>query len=224
MTDTLVGRSLQVRRVTTPTTRMVRSTASPRSNRFEWDPVVVGHRECEAWAAYYRRDWPRFLVSAVGMIQAGFGMRRDLTVRGAWYVLRANQSWAKSRPRAARREMRRFYRLVADQDRLRIDPAVAAALEVEWWRVHRLRRGDAETTSVHDLVDRLTQLYDYLYATNPATDLAASRRAAEFRVEAMEVSDRWVAAGRRPGDPLLIRERRALVDSYTQLGILAGSR
>lgn len=188
--------------------------------RFELDPVVVGHRECEAWAAYYRRDWPRFLLSSVGMIQAGFGMRRDLTVRGAWYVLRANQSWAVSNPRAARRAMGRFYALVADWDRLRIDPSVAATLEVEWWRVHRLRRADAAATTEDELVDTLTRLYDYLYASDPA----ATRRAAELRVAAMEYSDRWVAGGRRRRDPLLIRERRALVDSYTQLGGVAAGR
>lgn len=190
------------------------------NGRFELDPVVVGHRECEAWAAYYRRDWPRFLVSAVGMIQAGFGMRRDLTVRGAWHVLRANQFWATSNPRAARRAMGQFYALVAEWDRLRIDPAVAAGLEVEWWRVHRMRRADADGTTVDELVDTLTRLYDYLYAANPV----ATRRAAELRVEAMEFSDRWVAGGRRRRDPLLIRERRALVDSYTQLGVVTGNR
>lgn len=190
------------------------------NGRFELDPVVVGHRECEAWAAYYRRDWPRFLVSAVGMIQAGFGMRRDLTVRGAWHVLRANQFWATSNPGAARRAMGQFYALVAEWDRLRIDPAVAADLEVEWWRVHRMRRADADGTTVDELVDTLTRLYDYLYTANPV----ATRRAAELRVEAMEFSDRWVAGGRRRRDPLLIRERRALVDSYTQLGVVTGSR
>lgn len=187
------------------------------NSRFEWDPVVVGHRECEAWAAYYRRDWPRFLVNAIGMIQAGFGMRRDLTVRGAWHVLRANQFWAMSRPRAARREMRRFYALVADSDLLRIDPTVAASLEVEWWRVHRLRRAGRGTTSVDDLVDRLAELYEYLYRADPV----ATRRAAVCRVEAMEYSDRWVAAGRKLRDPLLIHERRALVNAYTHLGVIA---
>ncbi len=196
----------------------MKSTWPPAGSRFELDPVVVGHRECEAWAAYYRRDWLRFLTSAVGMIGAGFGMRRDRTARGAWYVLRANQAWAAGDAPAARSAMARFYALVAGRYPVPFDPAAAAALEVEWWRVHRLRRADPDTTPVLDVVDSLTALYDYLFTSDSAT----VRQAAELRVEAMEVSARWVAAGRRRGDPLLIRERRALVDSYTLLGTLTG--
>src|SRR5262245_12985160 len=39
-----------------------------------FDPVLVGNRETDAWAAYYRHEWRRFLVAAVGMVSAGFGM------------------------------------------------------------------------------------------------------------------------------------------------------
>lgn len=196
------------------------STSShAQGGRFELDPVVVGHRECEAWAAYYRRDWSRFLISAVGMVQAGFGMRRDLTVRGAWHVLRANQYWAAGDPSAARRSMAQFYELIVDWERMAIDPTVAADLEVEWWRAHRFRT-HGDKMSSDGIIDRLTALYDYLYAADPA----ATRRAAEHRVRAMDFSDRWVAAGRRKLDPLLIKERRALVECYTALGAVAGSR
>ncbi len=187
--------------------------------RFELDPVVVGHRECEAWAAYYRRDWPRFLVSAVGMVHAGFGMRRGSTVRGAWYVLRANQSWAAGDPTGARRSMAQFYALIVDWERMSIDPAVAAGLEVAWWHAHRFRTvGEQKSSDV--LIERMAALYDYLYAADPT----ATRRAAEHRVEAMDFSDRWVAAGRRRFDPLLVKERRALVECYTALGRVAGAR
>ena len=46
------------------------------------------------------------------------------------------------------------------------------------------------------------------------------RRAAELRAEAMDVSDRWVAAGCDPQDPLLAEERALLVRSFAAL--LAG--
>ena len=38
------------------------------------DPVAVGRAECDAWAAYYRREWLPFLRAAVRMVRAGFGM------------------------------------------------------------------------------------------------------------------------------------------------------
>ena len=43
------------------------------------------------------------------------------------------------------------------------------------------------------------------------------RRAAELRAEAMDVSDRWVAAGCDPADPLLAEERALLVRSFAAL-------
>jgi hypothetical protein len=45
----------------------------------------------------------------------------------------------------------------------------------------------------------------------------AVRPAARSRVEAMDLSDRWVAGGCDLGDPLLVAERRALVASYAAL-------
>jgi hypothetical protein len=43
------------------------------------------------------------------------------------------------------------------------------------------------------------------------------RPAAVHRSRAMEVSDQWVAQGRRPDSPLLALERAALVRSYEAL-------
>src|SRR5262245_25263389 len=101
--------------------------ADPRS----FDPVLVGNRETDAWAAYYRHEWRAFLLAAVGMVSAGFGMGPVRTVVGAWHVLRANQHWAPypdNDPDAARESMRRFYALVATASTLQIDPVRACEL------------------------------------------------------------------------------------------------
>jgi hypothetical protein len=179
-----------------------------------FDPVVVGQLECDAWAAYYRREWVPFLRAAVGMVRAGFGMGRLRTLRGAWQVLRANQVWAPypdNDPAAAREHMRRFYALVA-RDHPRLDPARAAALEVEWWRVHREHQHSADVTE-DELTQALVDLYSYLYEL----PVEAVRSAAQLRATAMDVSDRWVAAGRNRDDPLLAEERRLLVASFSAL-------
>ena len=31
-----------------------------------FDPRAIGRRECGAWVSYYRRQWGRFLLYAVG--------------------------------------------------------------------------------------------------------------------------------------------------------------
>ena len=194
---------------------MTRS-AGPRS----FDPVVLGNQEADAWASYYRHEWRRFLVAAVGMVRTGFGMGPITTVVGAFHVLRANQLWAPypdNDPDGARASMRRFYALVASDHRLDLDPVRASELEVEWWRLHREHQHDPDVQE-SALVQALVDLYAYVYSTEPEP----MRAAAAARVEAMDLSDAWVAAGCALEDPLLAAERRALVASYTALRAAVG--
>ncbi len=182
--------------------------------RADFDPVLVGSRECAAWAAYYRREWRPFLGAAVGMVDAGFGMGRRRTLIGAWHVLQANRAWAPfpdNDPEAARAHMQRFYEIVRASGWGELDPARAAGLEVEWWRVHRAHQHGE--TGDEPLVEALDALYAHVYDVPPGT----MRDAARLRAEAMDHSDAWVRAGCRLDDPLLSAERRALVASYTAL-------
>ena len=64
-----------------------------------------------------------------------------------------------------------------------------------------------------ELERALAHLYAYAYDV-PAD---AMLEAARWRVRAMDLSDRWVSAGRCRDDPLLGRVFRALVRSHTAL-------
>jgi hypothetical protein len=183
----------------------------PRS----FDPVILGHQETEAWAAYYRHEWRMVLRSAIGMVRTGFGTDPVRTLVGAYHVLRANQLWAPypdNDPDGARASMRRFYALVARDGELDLDPERAALLEVEWWRLHREHQHDPGV-SAEALVQALVDLYAYVYDAPPEE----VRPAAEQRVAAMDLSDAWVANGCDRGDPLLAQERVALVASHSAL-------
>jgi hypothetical protein len=185
-----------------------------------FDPVRVGNLETDAWAAYYRHEWGTFLRAAVGMVGEGFGMGRGKTLYGAWLVLRANQLWAPypdNDPAGAREQMRRFYLMVARDADLPIDPGRASELEVEWWRLHRAHQHDPGVPG-SELEQSLVDLYAYVYAADPGS----VRPAAAARVEAMDLSDAWVEAGCHADDPLLVRERAALVASYTALRAAVG--
>jgi hypothetical protein len=149
------------------------------------------------------------------MVRTGFGTDPARTVTGAYHVLRANQLWAPypdNDPDGAREHMRRFYALVSRHLDLDLDPARAATLEVEWWRLHREHQHDPEV-SEEALVGALVDLYSYVYDV-PAD---AVRDAARFRVAAMDHSDAWVEAGCDLAHPLLAEERRALVASHSAL-------
>jgi hypothetical protein len=187
----------------------------PRAGRLRsFDPQMVGRLETSLWVTYYRREWARFLVSSLRVVRSTFGMDWFRTVYGAWLVLRANQLWAPNPgdPEGARRCMRRFYALLRLTHGEPADPARAARLEVDWWAAHRAHQ-HGDTGNGGSLVTALARLYAYLYDT----DEAAVRPAAEHRARAMDISDRWVAAGREITSPLIAEERAELVRCYAAL-------
>jgi hypothetical protein len=221
-------------RVVTPRrSRVRRRRPRPVKPHRSFDPRKVGTLETDAWVTYYRHEWFAFLRAAISLTRHTFGLPWPQTLYGAWLVLRANQLWAPvpdNDPDGARRAMEKFYGLVARRYHETIDPAQAAALEVDWWRVHREhQRGDGSGGSdaalgtdeailyeEQPLVDALEALYSYTYGT----DAASIRVAAEQRALAMRYSDRWVEEGCDIDSPLIPREREALVRSYAAL--LAG--
>lgn len=187
------------------------SRHSPR----DFDPVALGRLETQAWASYYRHEWGKALRAFVGMVDQGFGLGPRRTFVAAWHVLKANKAWAPvpdNDPDAARASMRRFYRLVLRHSDLTFDPAQAAELEVEWWRLHRAHQRDGGATRA-DLERALVELYAHVYSA----PREAMQEAARWRAEAMDLSDAWVAAGCDLVDPRLAAERRALVASYAAL-------
>ena len=187
--------------------------APPRHRNF--DPRRIGELESQAWVAYYRREWWTLLRASLQLTRQMFGLPWTLTVRGAWLIMRGNQLWAPNPdndPDGARRVMARFYALVARYHGETLDPVKAAALEVEWWRVHREHQyGDQP--DAQPLVDALAALYAYTYGV-PESEV---RLAAEQRALAMDISDAWIGDGCRPDDPALALERAALVRSYAAL-------
>jgi hypothetical protein len=183
-----------------------------------FDPRQVGGLEAAAWVAYYRREWPAFLRSAVALTRHTFGLPWPSTLRGAWLVLRANQLWApypNNDPEGARRAMERFYRLVAQHHGESFDPRRASELEVEWWRVHREHQREDAEGEERPLVAALSALYSYVY-TVPEAEVTV---AAEQRALAMRHSDQWVRDGCDLASPLIEEERAALIRSYA--GLLA---
>ena len=180
-----------------------------------FDPLRLADLEYQVWVAYYLRRWPQVLWASVGLVRAGFGMDWYRTMHGAWLVLRANQVWAPypdNQPERARACMRRFYALVRLTHGEPSNPAKAAELEVDWWRVHREVQHNPGITR-DDLIESLVRLYCYLYGEPEE----AVRSAAVHRAKAMELSDQWVEQGCQPGSPLLPLEHAALVRAYAAL-------
>jgi len=192
------------------------SAASPSRLR-SFDPVRIADLEYRMWVSYYLRRWPRVLAALIGLIRLGFGMDWVRTLHGAWLMLRASQRWAPypgNDPDGARASMRRFYALVRLRYGEPADPAQAAFLEIDWWRVHRERQySPGPLGPADELIESLTRLYCYLYG-EPED---AVRPVAVHRAQAMDLSDQWHREGCPPDSPLLPLERAALVRAYAAL-------
>lgn len=181
-----------------------------------FDPRVVGRLECAAWVAYYRRDWLAFMRSALRVSRQIFGLSWKATIHCSWLVLRANQLWAPfpdNDPERSRRMMERFYRIVQRLYAEPFDPATAAELEVQWWRVHRDNQRSPSASAGPALADALARLYAHVYGVAEQS----VRPAAEQRALAMRYSDQWVREGCHLDSALIDHERDALVRSYAAL-------
>ena len=198
-----------------------RSPRSPAAAHRSFDPRLVGELECTAWVAYYRRDWLAFLRAGLRVGRHAFGLSWKSTIQCAWLILRANQLWAPApdnHPERSQRMMERFYRIVQRLYDDPFDPATAAELEVQWWRVHRDAQRSATPNEGPALADALARLYSHVYGVAEES----VRPAAEERALAMRLSDRWVSEGCHPQSTLINQERAALVRSYAALLVAVG--
>ena len=214
---------LTVRRLTPALQGAAGSTTLPRGQHHpsvwshrSFDPQLVGALECAAWVAYYRREWLAFLRSGVRVSRHVFGLSWKATIQCSWLILRANQLWAPypdNDPERSRRMMERFYRIVQRLYAEPFDPAAAADLEVQWWRVHRDNQSSPSGSDGPALADALARLYSHVYGV-PERSV---RPAAEQRALAMHYSDQWIREGCHPDSTLIDHEHAALVRSSAAL-------
>jgi hypothetical protein len=204
---------LNLARTTVPTAPRRRSIAQPHRS---FDPQLVARVESAAWVAYYRRNWPVFLRSALTLSRRTFGLPWPATLWCSWLVLQANRVWAPfpdNDPEKAWRTMERLYRFVQQRYGEPFDPKRAATLELEWWRVHReIQHADAGRDD-GALAHALARLYAHVYGV-PET---AVRGAAVQRALAMRHSDQWVSEGCERDSVLIDLVHSALLRSYTEL-------
>ena len=186
---------------------------APRS----FDPCRIAELEYRMWVAYYLRRRTRLVAAMVGLLRLALGAHWARILQGARLMLRATRLWAPypdNDPDGARICMRDLYTLVRLHFGEPADPALAASLEIDWWRVHRKRQHAPDPAETGDeLVEAITRLYCYLFGASAE----AVRPAAVHRMKAMDLSDQWVREGCRPDSQLLPLERAALGRAYAAL-------
>jgi hypothetical protein len=178
-----------------------------------FDPRKLAHYEKENYVAYYQKDWLKLLRVSIGLVKESFGLSLWQAMYAAYLVARAEIAFApfpENDIPKAEAFMRRFYQFIKNIHREDFDVTRAAALEVNWWSVHRKLFGNAEN---RELVETLKNLYAEAYGVEPAK----VKEAASLRAKGMLYSDLWVNAGKPAESPLLAQEEEALYQSYLSL-------
>jgi hypothetical protein len=157
------------------------------------DPERVAYFESAGWRAYYDRNWPRVFRLMVQLNQEEFRMSLPTALAASVDIVRASIAFAPidNDVPAATAHLRRFYDKARRARGLQADAQTLAALEMDYWVVHRRLAQERKQASNHDgdiepMVASLTRLHAALFAASPA----AIRRSAELRAQAAVTVDR----------------------------------
>ena len=182
------------------------------ASTFRFDPAAVAHYEVEGWKAYYDRAWLKLLGLVAALARAQFRIPLLQSWLAAYYITRASVAWVpKDHDEAAiTRYLAKFYALARRYAGLTFDVAQAAALEAEYWDVHRRLVGQMDKTA---FVDTMTRLHAVVFGLGEAQ----TRESAALRVEANNVLD--TITGRTSDDPTRdwLRCERLLRECYESL-------
>lgn len=153
----------------------------------------IAYLEKTGWEAYYDRDWPRVFTLMVQMNRTQFCMSWLDATLAALDIVRAAAAFAPvdHDVATATAHLEHFYAKARTAAGLRTDAATLAALEMEYWVMHRQLAIARKTASDHTgdiapMVAALESLHAALFDAPPA----AVRRSAERRAQAAITVDR----------------------------------
>jgi hypothetical protein len=157
-----------------------------------FDPQRIAYLEKAGWEAYYDRNWLRVLGLMVQMNREQFCMPLPAAVAGAIDIVRASIAFAPvdNDVPAATAYLQNFYEKAHRTRGLQADAKTLAALEMDYWVVHRrlaMERKQApdHAGDIEPMVAALARLHAALFAAPPD----AIRRSAELRAQAAKTVD-----------------------------------
>jgi hypothetical protein len=185
-----------------------------------FDPQRVGFYEKAGWEAYYDRDWSRVLRLMVLLNREQFRMGWLTAIAAALDTVRAAAAFApqdNDLPRTTH-YLERFYEKARRSGAIRADAATLAALELDYWVVHRelavRRKANRADDDIEPMVRSLANLHAALFDSTPER----MRTSAELRALAAATVDRItgrysedVPADWRRVEELLAQAYRAVV-------------
>jgi hypothetical protein len=151
----------------------------------------VARLETEMWRSYYDHRRVDLFFQLADLMSQQYGMPFWRARLAAFYAAKAAVVFQRGKQRTdylqALPDLERYYRLVAQSAATSFDVPRVAALELEWWIVHRER----DRHPAGDLEHSLAVLQAAIYPQTPA---AAFAEHAKARAEAMLLRDRLAAS------------------------------
>ena len=155
---------------------------SPRpSDLRTFDAAAVGKMDTDMWRSYYERRPLRLFEQMITLLGTQYGMRPLEAVVNAYRAAHAAFVFKDGHSRAdyekALPDLEAYYRDIASMSARPFDSKRAAALELEWWIVHR--------ENPPELPNALAALQSEIYGV-PAGRFAEHAR---LRAQAMDLRD-----------------------------------
>jgi hypothetical protein len=122
---------------------------------FKCNPERVAYFEAAGWRAYYDHKWIKLLRLIVELCHEHFGIPFPMSFLAGYYTTRAVVAWVPTDhdEQKVLRYLEKFYQLARRFSNLHFDPSHVAALEFQYFDVHRRLSGTAEKAALlHTLI------------------------------------------------------------------------
>jgi len=151
---------------------------------FEFDPERVAYFEAAGWHAYYDHKWLKMLLLLVRLCQEQFHIPFPMSLVAAYYTTRASLAWVPvdHDERKVLAYLEKFYRVARRYSGLAYDVPRVAALELQYFDVHRRLSGKPEKD---EFLQTLVDLHSAIFGL-PAERVQES---AEWRLRAATTVD-----------------------------------
>ena len=151
---------------------------------FTMQPERVAYFEAAGWKAYYDHKWLNMLRLIVLLCQEEFHIPFPMSLAAAYYTTRASMAWApvEHDERKVLRYLEKFYGVARRYSGLHYDVKRVAALELQYFEVHRRLSGNPEK---EEFLQTLIALHSALFGLT----LQQARKSAEWRLLAANTVD-----------------------------------
>jgi hypothetical protein len=151
---------------------------------FGFDPERVAYFEAAGWRAYYDHKWLKMVVLLIQLFQEQFRIPFLMSLLAAYYATRASIAWVPidHDERKVLAYLEKFYRLARRYSGLTYNVSRVAALELQYFEVHRRLAGKPEKD---EFLQTLIDLHSAIFGL-PAERVLES---AEWRLRAAKTVD-----------------------------------